>query len=111
MDIPQIIPKASPDVGDMGQTYLAKGKHVAMRRWEESPSGFGDEHTRDYETVGYLVSGVLELDMCGERAQLAAGDSWLIPQGAAHRYRVVEPIVAIEATSPPARFAGRDQPV
>lgn len=109
MDIPQIIPKTSSETGEMGQDYLATGKHVAMRRWQEDRCDYGPEHTRDYETVGYLVSGVFELDMEGERAKLMPGDSWLIPSGAVHRYRIIEPIVAIEATCPPGRFAGRDQ--
>ncbi|EMI55919.1 cupin domain-containing protein [Rhodopirellula sallentina] len=101
----------SSDTGEMGQVYLATGKEVAMRRWQEDRCDFGTEHSRDYETVGYLISGQLELDMDGEHAKIMPGDSWMIPEGAVHRYRVVEPIVAIEATCPPGRFAGRDNPV
>jgi quercetin dioxygenase-like cupin family protein len=111
MDIPQIKPASDAEQGAMGQIYLATGKDVALRRWEESPGGFSKPTTRDYEAVGYLLKGAMELEFDGGTAKLGVGDSWLVPAGAIHRYRVVESIVAIEATSPPARFGDRDQPV
>ncbi len=110
MDIPQVKSKVNAETGEMGQEYLAAGKQVALRRWEEAKCDFGEPTCRKYETVGYVLSGVLELDMDGETALLKAGDSWLVPEKATHRYRIVEPIVAIEATSPPARFNDRDEP-
>ena len=110
MDIPQIKTRSDAEQGAMGQIYLATGKQVALRRWEESPGGFSKPTTREYEVVGYLLQGILELELDGGAAKLEAGDSWLVPAGAIHRYRVIEPIVAIEATSPPARFGNRDQP-
>lgn len=108
MDIPQITSTETAEIGCMGQKYLATGKHVAMRRWEEKPCTWGEMHTRQYETVGYVIAGELELDLDGETARLKSGDSWLVPAGAPHRYQIVQPLVAIEATSPPARLAGRD---
>jgi quercetin dioxygenase-like cupin family protein len=108
MDIPQITSEAGSVTGDMGQIYLATGKQVALRCWREHVGDFCDERSRDYETVGYVLSGVLDLDLEGQVAQLKAGDSWLVPEHAKHRYRIVEPLVAIEATSPPARFGDKD---
>ncbi|MEZ6089283.1 MAG: cupin domain-containing protein [Pirellulaceae bacterium] len=96
MDIPQIQPDSNADVGDMGQMYLATGKQVALRRWEEEASDFSESHSREYETVGYLIQGVLEIDLDGQIAKLESGDSWLVPAGATHRYRVVEPLIAIK---------------
>jgi len=110
MDIPQVKSETLAQTGEMGQVYLATGKQVALRRWEESACEYGEPSCRDYETVGYVLSGILELDLDGESVTLKSGDSWLVPAGAIHRYRVVEPIVAIEATSPPARFNDRDEP-
>ena len=110
MDIPQVTPLNDSETGEMGQSYLATGKQVALRRWEEPQCGFGVESVRSYEIVGYVISGTLELDLHGQVATLRAGDSWLIPSGVPHRYRILEAIVAIEATSPPARFNERDEP-
>ncbi|MCA9130262.1 MAG: cupin domain-containing protein [Planctomycetales bacterium] len=111
MDIPQITSQRVAMTGAMGQQYLATGKQVALRRWEEDAGDFEAQTTRQYETVGYLLSGVLEINLDGETATVRTGDSWLVPMGTPHRYRVLEPIVAVEATSPPARFNHRDEPV
>lgn len=94
--------------GDMGQTYLATGKRVALRRWEEDPGEPGKQHRHGYETVGYLVSGVLELNLADQTLKLEPGDSWLVPEDALHSYRIIEQIVAVEATSPPARLDDKD---
>ncbi len=94
----------------MGQKYLATGKQVGLRRWEEQTCEYDQPRCREYETVGYLLSGTLELDLDGQTVQLHGGDSWLVPARAMHRYRVIKDIVAIEATSPPARFNDRDEP-
>lgn len=117
MNIPQVIARSNASSGEMGQEYLATGNQVALRYWQESPTetpegdpgGFGEITSRDYEIVGYLFEGRFELEVEGKLATIDAGDSWLVPAGAAHRYRIVKPIVAIEATSPPARFNHRDE--
>jgi quercetin dioxygenase-like cupin family protein len=96
--------------GAMGQKYLASGVHVAMRLWEEEPtSEEKTESRRDYEAVGYVVEGKAELHIEGQTVLLQAGDSWVVPRGAAHRYRILEPFKAVEATSPPAHAHGRDE--
>ena len=97
--------------GDLGQKYLASGVHVAMRLWEEEPaSAEKPESRRDYETVGYVIEGRAELHIEGQMVLLEAGDSWVVPRGAAHRYRILETFKAVEATSPPAHAHGRDEP-
>jgi quercetin dioxygenase-like cupin family protein len=97
--------------GSMGQRYLASGVHVAMRLWDEEPTAEEKpESSRDYETVGYVVEGKAELHIEGQMVLLKAGDSWVVPRGAAHRYHILEPFKAVEATSPPAHAHGRDEP-
>ncbi len=94
----------SPE-GRMGQTYLAGGKHVAMRLWEEAPGDAQgkDLHRRDYETVGYVIEGQATLTLEGQTITLMPGDSWVVPANAEHSYAIDEPFKAVEATSPPAR--------
>ncbi len=95
--------------GDMGQTYLATGVSLSMRLWRKSPDQKEKRITaREYETVGYLIEGKAELEVEGQTVLLEAGDSWVVPAGAKHRYRVLEPLLAVEATSPPAHVNGRD---
>ena len=104
MDIPQIVSKSDARTGDMGQQYLVTGKDVALRSWEEAVGEMSEASVRDYETVGFLLSGKLHLELGSEIAELKPGDSWLVPAGASHRYKVIEDVTAIEATSPPAAF-------
>ncbi len=101
--------EASPK-GAMGQIYLATGKRVSMRMWrDEEPAESKESAARDYETVGYVVSGRAELTLEGQTLRLEPGDSWLVPAGAQHSYRILEPFTAVEATSPPAQVHGRDE--
>lgn len=93
-----------------GQKYLASGIHVAMRLWEkESPQAEKEETVRDYETVGYVIRGRAELEIEDQKIKLEPGDCWVVPKGARHRYHILEPFTAVEATSPPAHVHGRDE--
>jgi quercetin dioxygenase-like cupin family protein len=96
--------------GKQGQKYLAAGVHVAMRLWEdEQPGAAKPPSRRDYETVGYVIRGKAELHLAGQMVLLEAGDSWVVPKGAEHSYKVLEPFTAVEATCPPALVHGRDE--
>jgi len=96
--------------GEMGQKYLASGKAISMRLWEnEQPDDAKPESSRDYETVGYVISGRAELHLEGQMVLLEPGDSWTVPKGASHTYRILEAFTAVEATHPPAQVHGRDE--
>ena len=76
--------------GAMGQKYLASGKRVSMRLWEnEAPAEPKPPVSRPYETVGFVVSGRAELHIEGQTV-------------------ILEPFTAVEATVPPAQAHGRD---
>jgi quercetin dioxygenase-like cupin family protein len=100
---------ASSPRGEMGQKYLVAGKHVSMRLWDLKPGAELKAPTRrDYETVGYVISGRARLDLEGQTISLKAGDSWLVPAEAMHQYTIIEAFTAVEATAPPAEVHGRD---
>jgi quercetin dioxygenase-like cupin family protein len=95
--------------GEMGQKYLASGKNISMRLWEnEEPGQLKPESVRDYETVGYVIKGRAELHVEGQLVILEKGDSWVVPKGSSHTYKILEPFTAVEATYPPAAVHGRD---
>lgn len=101
--------EASPQ-GDMGQVYLASGKGISMRLWRNEPSVEAKpEARREYETVGYVISGRAELHLEGQMVLLEPGDSWVVPKQASHTYKILEPFTAVEATHPPAEVKGRDE--
>jgi len=96
--------------GPHGRKYLASGTRLAMRPWENVPSDASKpEARRDYETVGFVLQGRARLHLEGQSVELQPGDCWLVPKDAAHRYEILEPFSAVEATSPPARVHARDE--
>lgn len=97
--------------GAAGEARLAAGSTVALRLWEERPGEGEAERRSEHETVGYVLSGRAELSVEDHQTTLEPGDSWLVPKGARHRYRILEPFRALEATSPPAwRQGAQDRP-
>ncbi|MDB5097201.1 MAG: Cupin 2 conserved barrel domain protein [Cyanobacteria bacterium RYN_339] len=104
------ISSAFSPLGVKGQKYLASGVHVAMRLWEnEEPNDHKPMTRRDYETVGFVTKGRAELHLEGQMVLLEPGDSWVVPRGAAHTYKILETFSAIEATCPPAHAHARDE--
>lgn len=89
---------ASPD----GEVRLAMGERVGLRLWrDEPPNADKPSRRHDYEVVGYALSGRAELEIEGQVTELMAGDSWLVPAGASHTYRISEAFSAVEAVAPP----------
>ena len=104
------IDSSQSPTGEMGQKYLATGKNVAMRLWENQEPDEGKEPARrDYETVGFVIKGKAELHSEGQVVLLEKGDSWVVPKGASHTYKILENFTAVEATYPPAHVHGRDE--
>lgn len=96
--------------GEMGQKHLAVGVTMGMRMWEnEQPTDDKEPRSRPYETVGYVVGGRAELHSEGQMVLLEVGDSWVVPKGASHTYKILEPFTAIEVTHPPAVVHERDK--
>lgn len=104
------VDSAHSPAGQMGQVYLASGKQLSMRLWQSlPPSEMKPPTRRDYETAGYVLAGKAELHLEGQMVILGKGDSWVVPRGAEHSYRILEEFTAVEATSPPAQVHGRDE--
>lgn len=71
---------ASSPKEEMGLRYLVAGKRVSMRLWDLEPGREVKLSTRrDYETVGYVISGSARLELEGQTLLLKQGDSWLVP--------------------------------
>ncbi len=96
--------------GEHGEKYLASGKTTSMRLWEnERPGEPKPAVSRDYETVGYVISGKAELEIEGQKVLLEPGNSYVVPKGASHSYHILENFTAVEATTPPAQVHGREE--
>ncbi len=103
------IDSAASPVGPDGEVYLASGKSMAMRMWrDEQPAGAKPMARRDYETIGYVLSGRAELHIEGQTVLLEPGNSWVVPRGAEHTYTILESFTAVETTHPPYHVHGRE---
>ena len=80
--IKKVESKSSPH-GEMGQKYLVAGKRVSMRLWVLEPGGelIKGATSRDYETVGYVISGSARMEVEGQTLNLKAGDFVVGPCG------------------------------
>lgn len=92
--------------GAKGEKHLAMSKSMAMRLWEEEAGETKPATHQEYETIGYVIAGRAELHSEGQLLLLNPGDSWVVPRGATHRYRILEHFRAVEVTHPPAPIHG-----
>ncbi len=95
--------------GKNGERYLASGVGISMRMWRDEQPTEKPERARPYESIGYVISGRAELHLEGQMVLLEPGDSWVVPKGSSHSYRILEPFTAVEVTHPPAEIHGRDE--
>ena len=58
-------------------------------------------HSHPHEQAGYCVQGRFELTIDGVPTVIEPDDSYVIPGGAPHSYRVLEDALAVEVFSPP----------
>ncbi len=80
---------------------VARGEHAALRVWrDEEPTADKPEETRPYETLGFVVAGAVDLTVAGQTKTLRAGDTYIVPKDAPHRYVVRERLTAVEAIAP-----------
>lgn len=80
-------------------TILQSGDALTLRYWDEGSEVDGELHTRPYETVGYVLSGTVELTVDGKTTTLSDGDSYVVPGDAERKYTVTSHLKAIEAIS------------
>ena len=57
--------------GEMGQKYLVAGKRVSLRLWIDERGKLKAPTSREYETVGYVISGSANLELEGQTLTLS----------------------------------------
>lgn len=103
------VESANAPRGREGQRYLAAGISMSMRLWDdEQPGPAKPARARAYETVGFVIAGRAELTIEGQTVHLQPGDSYVVPKGSQHSYKILEPFTAVEATHPPDFMHERD---
>lgn len=83
---------------------LGEGDEMILLEVTMQAGGSSPEHVHDHESVGYLVRGRARTVINGVAHELAAGDGFRHPPGAAHTMAALEDdTVWLEIKSPPAR--------
>lgn len=59
------------------------------------------QHRHPHEQVGYCLEGRFELTVDGEPLLIEPDDSYAIPGGAPHSYKILEHSLAVEVFAPP----------
>jgi quercetin dioxygenase-like cupin family protein len=77
---------------------LGAGKQLALRLWSASKGAELELEPHAHETISYVVSGRAEVQIESRKLLLEADECWVVPSGAAHRYRILENFIAIQAT-------------
>lgn len=60
-----------------------------------------ETHSHPHEQAGYCIQGHFELTIEDVSTVIKADDSYVIPGGTAHSYRILEDSLAVEMFSPP----------
>jgi quercetin dioxygenase-like cupin family protein len=58
-------------------------------------------HSHPNEQSGYCVSGRFEITIDKVTAEIGPDDTYVIPGGVPHSYRILEDAIAVEVFSPP----------
>lgn len=95
------VSRSSTTHGEHGEHHLIQGQSSSMRLWHrEEPDPAKPETVNDYETLGYVIEGRAELIVNGQTIALEPGDSYCVPSGASHTYRITETLTAVEVITP-----------
>jgi len=68
--------------------------------WQTPKGTVSPVHDHVEEQFGYILKGSIEVTIGEEKAILNAGDSYFIPGGVPHQFRLMEDSVALDVFSP-----------
>src|SRR4051812_1294180 len=87
--------------GERGETILARGDKLYLRKWESEPAGeTSPPHSNPYEFVAYVLSGRVRVRVGdAEPRDLGPGDSWAVPVATPYSFEVLETASVVEAVS------------
>jgi len=91
---------------------LVSGDETLMTEFVMAKGSTLPEHRHIHEQTGYLVQGMMRLQISGLSRLVRPGDSWCVPPNALHSAEILEDSLAVEVFSPYreeyARYLNRD---
>jgi quercetin dioxygenase-like cupin family protein len=94
--------EGAPEAGDIAIKPLITGADMLFMEVRRAKGLVDPLHSHpDHESICYLVSGRLRVEIAGESFDAGPGDSWIHAPGVLHRHEALEDCIQIEAKSPP----------
>lgn len=88
--------------GDMTIKPMIVGNDMLFMEVHRAEGLVDPRHSHpDHESICYLVSGRLRVEIDGESFVAEPGDCWIHARGVTHRHEALEDCVQIEIKSPP----------
>ncbi len=81
-------------------TDLGGCESMNALQWQTPKGTISPVHDHAEEQFGYILKGSIEVTIGEEKAILNSGDSYFIPGGVPHQFRLMEDSVAIDVFSP-----------
>jgi quercetin dioxygenase-like cupin family protein len=79
---------------------LAYGERTLLVEWTMDEGGVVQPHAHEYEQIGYLVSGAIDLTVDGQTIHLGPGDGYVALPGTVHSAIARKPSRIIDVFSP-----------
>ena len=84
----------------MQRQIMGYDKNVMLVVVNFEKGGVGAKHSHPHQQVSYVVNGVFEVEIDGEKEVLKAGDAFVVPSHADHGAVCLEKGVLIDTFSP-----------
>ena len=84
----------------MKRKIMAYDESLMLVRVEFEKGAVGTLHSHPHVQISHVESGLFEVEINGEKKQLAAGDVFYVPPHAVHGAVCLEPGVLIDVFSP-----------
>lgn len=81
-------------------TDLGGGDSMNALHWQTPKGTVSPMHDHIEEQFGYILKGSIEVTIGEKMALLNTGDSYFIPGGVPHQFKLIEDSVAIDVFSP-----------
>jgi quercetin dioxygenase-like cupin family protein len=79
---------------------FAPGEHLMMMEVHFEQDAEGYAHSHPHEQMSYCLRGRIEFTVSGQKIVVAAGETIVIPGGAIHGARALEPSALLDTFTP-----------
>lgn len=80
---------------------LAVGEKSQVTKMNYAVGNYASPHQHPHEQSGYVISGRYELVIGADKYEMTAGDTYAIPGGQIHSFRVLEAGEVVDVFTPP----------